>query len=93
VVNLDPLHHRPYDTTLGLPVQVIEVGGHGGGEVVQMPDNQPQIALRGGLVGEVFGLCVEDRHALLEARHAGLEFTLLDEPLGIAVDEAPDPLP
>jgi len=64
VVNLDPLHHRPYDTTLGLPIQVIEVGGQGGGEVVQVPDNQPQIALCGGLFGEIFRLCFEDRHAL-----------------------------
>ena len=72
---------------------MIEVDGQGGGEVIQVADNQPQIALRRSLVGEVFRLCFEDRHALLEARHAGLEFALLDEPLGIAVDEAPDPLP
>jgi len=92
VVNLDPLHQRSNDTTLGLPVQVIQVVGQGGGEVVQMPDDQPQIALRRGLVGKVFRLRFEDRHALLEARHAGLEFAFLDEPLGITVDQAPDAL-
>ena len=92
MVNLDPLHHRPYDTTLGLPAQMIQGVGHGRGEVVQMADNQPQIALRRRLLGKVFRLRFEDHHALLEARHAGLEFALLDEPLGVAVDQAPDPL-
>ena len=82
LVDLDPLHQRPYDTTLALPIQVIEVVGYGRGEVVQVADNQPQIALCGSLLSEVFGLRFEDHYALFEVRDAGLEFALLDEPLG-----------
>jgi len=44
------------------------------------------------LRGEARGLRLDVRRALLEPGQARRELALLDEALGIAVDEPPDPL-
>jgi hypothetical protein len=64
LLDLDPLHQHPNDTTLGLPVQVIQRIGHGGGEVVQVTDDQPQIGLQGGFFGKILLVFQAPPHAL-----------------------------
>ncbi len=92
LVDLDPLDQRPNDTTLGRPVQLVQPVMKGAREVLQVTDDQPQVTLLGRLRGEVSGLGIQHRRPLFEPGDAGLKLALLDEPLGVAVDEAPDAL-
>jgi len=39
LVDLDPLAQRAYDTTLGLPIELVQPVAHSADEVVQVPDD------------------------------------------------------
>jgi hypothetical protein len=74
------------------PVYFIEAVFQCGGEVFQASDDQTQFGLAGLLIHDLLFLVFEITQALAQTANPWLEFLLLDETLGIAVNQTGDAL-
>lgn len=92
VVNLHPLHQSPQDDLARLPVQVVEPVSDGSRKVGHLPNDQTQLAFLGSGLSHSARLGFQMGDPLFEPRDAGLKFVLLNQPLGITVDQTSDSL-
>src|SRR3954451_9582736 len=93
VVDLDPPHEGADDVALGVPVRRLQPLPDYPGEGLELADDEPEGP---GLVGGIAqgrGLALELGAPPPQRREPRLELRLVDEPLGVAVDEAADAAP
>jgi hypothetical protein len=62
-------------------------------KVRQASDNQLQLGLQCRFILALLGLVFEGREALTESGNAGFKFRLVNEPLGVTVDQPGEALP
>ena len=87
LVNLDARHDRADQLATGIPISGVELLGDLAGELFQAPDQQPEILVPRGFVGEVARLLLKAGQALAQARDPWFELLLVDESLRVAVDQ------
>ena len=93
VVDLDPPHEGADDVALGVPVRRLQPVPDHPGESLELADDEPEgPGLVGGLA-QGRGLALELGDPPPQRREPRLELRLVDEPLGVAVDEAADAAP
>ncbi len=92
-VYFDPAHHGPDDRPPRHQVRGIEPVHHLAGELLQPTDEQLQLTLCCLCIGQPLGLQRQRRCPVFQPLDAGLELTLVDQPLGIAVDQPADAAP
>jgi len=93
VVDLDPPHEGADDVALGVPVRRLQPVPDHPGESLELADDEPEGP---GLVGGIAqgrGLALELGDPPPQRREPRLELRLVDEPLGVAVDETADAAP
>ena len=91
VVDLDPANDRTDDLPHADRVEAVEPGRYLGGEVFQAANHEGEVAL---VLGHFDGRPVpllELGEALFQAGDARLELRLVDDGIGIAVDQPADP--
>ena len=91
VVDLDARHDRADQLPAGIPVGGVELLADLAGELFQPTDQQPEILVQRGVVGELARLLLKAGQALPQARDPWLELLLVDQPLGVAVDQPGHP--
>jgi hypothetical protein len=92
LVDLNARHERADQVPTGVPVGSIELLGDLTGELFQATDQQPEILVRRGVVGELSSLLLKTGEALPQARDPWLKLLLVDEAFGVAVDQPGHPL-
>ncbi len=92
VVDLDACHDCADQLPAGVPVGGIELVGDLAGELFQTTDQQPEVLLQRGLVGEPVSLLLKARQALSQARDPWLKLLLVDEAFRVAVNQPGQPL-
>src|SRR6185369_6666276 len=88
-----PPHEGADDVALGVPVRRLQPVPDHPGESLELADDEPEGP---GLVGGIAqgrGLALELGGPPPQRREPRLELRLVDEPLGVAVDEAADAAP
>ena len=90
-VDLDPTNHGSDDVALAHPIEVTEPSVHLGREVLQPADDHGQLVFTLGGLGGGLPPLLEPGKASLQAGDARLELGVVDQGLGIAVDQAADP--
>ena len=89
-VDFDPAYQRADDLPHVEPVETVKTLPDPGGKVLNLADDQGQLALSlrrfdGGAL-----LLLQPDHARLQPTNARLEFVTLDHPGGVTVDQATD---
>ena len=92
MVDLDARHDRADQLPAGIPIGGVELLGDLTGELFQATDQQAEILVQRGLVGELASLLLKTGEALPQARDPWLELLLLDEAFRVAVDQPGQPL-
>jgi hypothetical protein len=82
-----PLDQRPDEVALARPVRRLQPVVEFGSKVLQAANNQLQLPLQGGLIGQRLALLLQPGEALAQAGNPGLKLGLLDEALRITVDQ------
>src|SRR5262245_38179455 len=82
-----PLDQCPDEIALARPIGRLQAIMECGREVLETANNQLQFPLQGGLIGERLALLLQTSEALAQTGHPGLKLPLVDEALGITVDQ------
>jgi hypothetical protein len=90
--NFDPPDKRAQNLALALPCQGLQVVLHLGRKLLHPADDQLEFPLQRLALGELLTLHFNLRNTLPELGHPGLEFLLVNEALGIAINQPGDPL-
>ena len=92
-VDLDPPDQDADQLALLLPVELIEVLLDPRGERLEPPDDQRQLRAQPRPLDEPAPLLLQARQAPPQPSDTRLELGLLDQALGVAVDQPADPAP
>src|SRR5215470_18076074 len=87
-----PLDQCPDEVALARPVGRLQAILEFGREVLETANNQLQFPLHSGLISERLSLLLQTSKALAQTGHPGLKLPLVDEALGITVDQPGDAL-
>jgi hypothetical protein len=87
-----PLDQRPDEVAFARPVSRLQPVVQFGGKVFEPANNELQFPLQSGLIGQRLALLLQASEALAQAGHPGLKLALVDEALGITVDQPGDAL-
>jgi hypothetical protein len=91
VVDFDAAHDGANDISHTKPIEMIEPGDHLSRKVFQPADHEGKVAFGLGSLASSLVPGLQLGHALFQARNAWLELGLVDDALGIAVDESTNP--
>jgi hypothetical protein len=89
-INFDPPDQRSYDLPRAEPVEAIEADADLGSKILQLTDDQGQLALGFRHLGGRLLSLLELGNARLEPGDARLELGAVNHPGGIAVDQPTD---
>jgi hypothetical protein len=93
VRHVHPLHQGADQLPLPVPIRLLKSCMDLRSEVLQTPNDQPEVRVEGGLIDQALVLRFQVRDPLPEAGDARFEFLFLDEPLGITVNQPGKALP
>src|SRR5215475_4774453 len=82
-----PLDQCPDEVALARPVGRLQAILEFGREVLETANNQLQFPLHSGLISERLALLLQPSEALAQTGHPGFKLPLVDEALGITVDQ------
>jgi hypothetical protein len=87
MVDLDPLDEGPDEVPPRVPISGIQAILDPIGEALQLLQDGPEFLLEVRGVSQLLLACLQGRQALLLAFDAGLELDLVQETLGVAIDQ------
>ena len=87
-----PLDQRPDEVAFARPVGGLQAVVEFGRKVFQTSNNQLQFPVQGRFICQRLALLLQAGEALAQAGHPGLKLLLVDEALGITVDQPGDAL-
>ena len=89
-VDFDPAHQRADDLPRVEPIETVKTVPDPGGKVLDLADDQGQLALSLRRLGGSTLLLLQPGNARLQPADTRLEFVTLDHPGGVTVDQATD---
>ena len=89
-IDLDTAHKGPDDLALGLPVSALKSFPHHCSEVFESADDEAEFTSKGFLAAQLARLLRKSLQAFLHALDPGLEFRLVEDSIGVTVDQARD---
>src|SRR5262247_3735403 len=87
-VDLDSLHKRANEVTAHLPVGILQAGTHLSGKLLQLADEEAEVAFDLGLLLESLCVHFQPADAFAQASDTGLKLRFVNQALRIAIDQA-----